>query len=444
MANLASEPEHSHVSMRSAYGIVWLLTGINLINYVDRYVLAAVGSQVIADLHLTQEQFGWIGSALIISYTFLTPIFGWLGDRYSRTKLMAAGVGIWSLATGLGGFATDYVHMLAARSLIGVGEASYASVAPSLIADYFPPKHRATPIGLFNAAIPAGTAGGLILGGILGTLLGWRYAFFLVGFPGIVLAISAYLIREPVRGALDSETDRALAAARKGATFVQNYLTLLRNPLYLLSVLGYSAVTFSLGALAYWAPQLLQTDKGMSETSAGITIGLCAGVGGTLGTLVGGTLSDRLLKRTPHAYPYVCAATAALSVVPMVVAISASTPAIYLTATMVTIVIAFMGNAPVNAIIVNSVPADLRVSAVALSILSIHVLGDAISQPVVGRLSDTVKAGGTEGIGAMVARMFMLDPSTHHLSVAMLLLPVAMVVGAAFFLAAIKVERRHA
>ena len=435
---------HKAVSVRGAYGIVWLLTGINLINYVDRYVLAAVGSQVIADLHLTQEQFGWIGSALIISYTFLTPIFGWLGDRYSRTKLMAAGVGIWSLATGLGGFATDYVHMLAARSLIGVGEASYASVAPSLIADYFPPEHRATPIGLFNAAIPAGTAAGLILGGILGTLMGWRYAFFVVGFPGIALAITAYLIREPERGALDSAADRAAAAARKGASFIQNYVTLFRNPLYMLSVLGYSATTFALGALAYWAPQLLQTDKGMSETAAGITIGLCAGLGGTVGTLFGGWLSDRLLKRTSHAYPYVCAATAALSVVPMAVAISASTPAVYLTATVLTIVIAFMGNAPVNAIIVNSVPADLRVSAVALSILSIHVLGDAISQPVVGRLSDMVKTGAGTGFGGMIARMFALDPALQHLSVAMLLLPVAMVVGAVLFLAAIKAERLRA
>jgi MFS family permease len=322
-----------------------------------------------------------------------------------------------------------------------VGEASYASVAPSLIADYFPPERRATPIGAFNAAIPVGAALGLILGGLLGEYFGWRSAFFIVGLPGVALAVVAYLIREPARGAMDvsvESADGALLAPHAPPNAVEGYLRLVRIPVYTLSVLGYSAMTFAFGALAYWGPQLLQADKGMTEKEAGLAIGLVALVGGMVGTLAGGVLADRLLRRTKNAYALVCAVTAALAAPPMAVAIASARPAVFLPAMFAAVLISFMGNAPVNAIIVNAAPAELRVSAVALSILSIHVLGDAVSQPAVGALSDRIATAGPAlpATVASLARLAGLDPAAQHLSLALLVLPVAMLVAAVFFVAA--------
>jgi MFS family permease len=174
----------------AAYGLV-VMTLLNFVNYIDRYVLPAVGPRVKESLQLTDAQFGFLGSAFLFAYMILAPVFGRLGDRGSRTRLMALGVGIWSLATAGGGIARSFWQMLAARSAVGIGEASYAAISPALISDYYPPQRRGRVFAIFYLAIPVGSAVGYLLGGFLEHQFGWRAAFMAVGLPGLLLALLA-------------------------------------------------------------------------------------------------------------------------------------------------------------------------------------------------------------------------------------------------------------
>ena len=207
----ASKKPASSVTPRYAYFVLGLLTAINLLNYIDRQIVAAVNTDIQANLNLNDEQFGYVLSVLIISYTLLSPLFGRLGDKGDRRRLIAIGIVIWSVATALAGLAQSYHQLLFARSLIGIGEASYATVTPSLISDVFPKEKRGTALGIFFAAIPLGFALGYILGGSapyfdhsMGLHRGWRPTMFVVGGPGLLPAAVVYFfMKEPKRGGLD-------------------------------------------------------------------------------------------------------------------------------------------------------------------------------------------------------------------------------------------------
>lgn len=189
---------------RSAPGTVLaVLTGLNGLNYVDRYVGAATLPLILASLSLSDASGGLLQSAFIITYSLVCPVVGWMGDRSNRVRLAAAGVFVWSAATVASGLAPTYLALLLARAVVGVGEASYAVVTPSLLSDCYPADRRARVLGIFYAAIPVGTALGYILGGLVGERQGWRHAFFIAGAPGLALALLLLAIREPVRGAYD-------------------------------------------------------------------------------------------------------------------------------------------------------------------------------------------------------------------------------------------------
>src|SRR4249920_137583 len=172
----------------AAYGLA-VMTLLNFVNYIDRYVLPAVGPKIKDELGLSDAQLGLLGSAFLFSYLLTSPIFGRLGDRGSRTKLIAIGVGAWSLATAAGGMVRNLSQMFIARGIVGVGEASYASISPALISDYYPPERRGRAFAIFYLAIPVGSAVGYLLGGFLDEHFGWRAAFFAVGLPGVLLAL---------------------------------------------------------------------------------------------------------------------------------------------------------------------------------------------------------------------------------------------------------------
>ncbi|HZS45407.1 MAG TPA: MFS transporter [Blastocatellia bacterium] len=475
------------VTTRYAYFVLALLAVINLLNYIDRTIVAAVETDIQAALKLNDEQFGEVLAILIISYTVLSPLFGRLGDKGDRRRLIAIGIAIWSIATALAGLAQSYHQLLLARSLIGVGEASYATIAPSLISDVFPKEKRGTALGIFFAAIPLGFALGYILGGLapyfdqsFGLHRGWRPTMFIVGGPGLVMAaITYWFMKEPKRGAFDeddtTEVDEGelLKAApqvlvRLHESFVKwlnglpegfkktaiggylvdrlgiytssfvVYAGLLTVGTFLLASLGYTALTFGLGALSNWVPKFLEVDKGLDPRTATKSLGLIILIAGFIGTFSGGAISDWLLKYTKRAYFFVCGVTVLIAVVPSMISFASPNQSVYLSCIFISVTLLFMGNAPVNAIIVNSVAPNLRASAVALNILMIHVMGDAVSGVAVGSLSTSIEqhaANGTvPGFVSSIAHMFSLNPATQHLSIALLITPVAMAIGGVFFL----------
>ncbi|HEY1376535.1 MAG TPA: MFS transporter, partial [Gemmataceae bacterium] len=237
---------------RAALG---LLLAINLFNFIDRQVLAAVAPKIEVEFQRTKDEVGWLMSAFLVSYTLVAPVFGWLGDRWSRWKLMAAGVVVWSLASGGTGLATGFVVMMLTRAVIGVGEAAYAPVAPSLISDLFPVARRGWVLAWFYMAIPVGSALGYVLGGAMAdTALGWRWAFYLVVPPGIVLGVLCLFMREPPRGAADKATHHM-------PTF-RDTAVLAHIPSYVLNTLGMAAMTFALGAVGAWLPTYLYEREG--------------------------------------------------------------------------------------------------------------------------------------------------------------------------------------
>jgi MFS family permease len=233
--------------VRAARYALGVLTFINLFNYLDRWVVAAVVESIKkSELHLTDTQIGLIPTGFIIIYTITSPLFGTFGDRARRPPLIAFGVAVWSLATALGGFARGFASLFIARSAVGVGEAAYGTIAPALLADFFPLERRGRVMAVFFMAIPVGSAAGYVLGGLVDQHFGWRAAFWIAGAPGLLLALLVLAVKDPPRG-LHDKVDVGRASARP----LLAYLDLLRNKRYLLTALGYGAYTFALGGLGF-------------------------------------------------------------------------------------------------------------------------------------------------------------------------------------------------
>ncbi len=386
---------------RAARWALTVLTLINLFNYIDRYVPAAlVESLRRSELHVTDTQSGFLMSGFIVVYMLTSPIFGVLGDRGRRSPIVAAGIALWSVATGLAGLARSFVFLVTARSAVGVGEAAYVTISPAMLADSFPRAARGRVFAIFNAAIPIGAAAGYILGGLVDHHFGWRAAFFIAGFPGLLLALLMWRLPDPPRGAQDTAEDidgvdgdvapsAAGAAAGGRPSLLSVYRDLaLRNRAFRLTVLGYAAYTFALGALAYWTPAFLARERGMPPAQASIQFGLIAVATGFVGTFAGGWLGDILLRRYEEAYLWV-SGLATLAAAPVaLVAFTATSRPVYLSAIVGAELLLFVSTGPVNSALVNVVSPARRATAMAFNTLMIHLLGDVPSPPLIGWLSD--------------------------------------------------------
>jgi MFS family permease len=365
-----------------------ILTAINLLNYLDRFLVSALVESLRADLWLTDVRLGWLMTGFIVVYMLASPAFGFLGDRRRRPPLLALGVGLWSVATMLSGAARSYGALLAARAAVGIGEAAYGTISPGLIADHFGPTRRGRAYAFFFAAIPVGSALGYVVGGLVDRTLGWRAAFLFAGAPGVVLALWCLRLADPPRGG----AERSWAITGEGA-IAATYRRLLANRPYVLTVAGYAAYTFAVGGMAFWMPAFLERTRHVSRTVATVQFGAVVVMTGFLGTFAGGYLADALRKRLKEADLWV-SGIATLAAVPATLVVFLSwRPGIYLTALIVAQLLLFASTGPVNAAIVAEVPPAERASAVALSILAIHLFGDVPSPALIGFLSDRSSLG---------------------------------------------------
>jgi len=366
--------------------VLAVLTGLNGLNYVDRYVGAATLPLILASLSLSDASGGLLQSAFIITYSLVCPIVGWIGDRSNRMRLAAAGVFVWSAATVASGLAPTYLALLLARAVVGVGEASYAVVTPSLLSDCYPADRRARVLGIFYAAIPVGTALGYILGGLVGERQGWRHAFFIAGAPGLALALLLLAIREPVRGAYDRPGAQARTPPGLGASL----RALLARRSYVCNTLAQVIYTFAMGGLATWIPTYFVRVRGIPLATAASAFGLLLVVAGFLGTLLGGRLGDAFARRAPGAHFLVSGWTLAASLVFTVPAVLAPSPAVFWPAMFMTLLMLFVNVGPLNAAMANVLPADLRARGFAATTMVMHLFGDAASPWLIGVASDAV------------------------------------------------------
>src|SRR5499425_3324729 len=289
-----------------------VLTGLNLLNYIDRTVLFAVQPLVQEEFHISKTQVGYLTSAFLLCYMIAAPFVGPLADRYSRKLIIGLGAIFWSGLTLLTAGTHTYTELLIRHTLVGVGEATFATIAPTFVADLFAEDRRGRILGIFYLAIPVGSAGGYLLGGHLAPLHGWRFPFYIAAAPGFLLALAVLFLKEPVRGQFDS-----LKETPERATI----LGLARNPAFLTATLGMAAMTFSLGGIQVWMPQFLYSERHYSLERANFDFGIIVVVDGILASLAGGWLGDYLLRRLNSAYYLVSAASMALGVPVMIVAL---------------------------------------------------------------------------------------------------------------------------
>jgi MFS family permease len=367
-----------------------LLLSVNLLNYIDRQVLFAVFPLIKLDLNLTDTALGFLGSAFMLSYLLFAPLFGWLGDHWSRTRLAAGGLVIWSLATAMAGFAAGYRTLLAARATVGVGEASFGTVSPGLVSDYFPKESRGRILAWFYVAIPVGSALGYLLGGVLGQTFGWHAAFLIVGIPGLLLAIPIALLRTPPRGGdADPQPASGLTLPEgTGNSAAAGYAALFRNRSFVLNTLAMAAMTFAIGGLAQWLPSFLNRVHALDVARGNTLFGGITVLAGILGTLVGGWLGDRWQKKSGKGYLLLSGWGFLLGTPFAVWAILAPGLTGCMSAIFIAEFFLFLNTGPLNTVIINVTNPAVRAMAFAVNIFFIHALGDAVSPSILGWLSD--------------------------------------------------------
>ncbi len=435
-----------------------LLLLINLFNYIDRQVLAAVVPEMrqvfFPDSADKTAEF-WMGMlqfAFLISYMVLAPVFGLLADRISRWHLIAWGVLVWSVASGASGIdwgklgvgvTTAYAVLFLTRCFVGVGEAAYGPVAPAMIADLFPVHKRGKVMAWFYLAIPVGGALGYALGGEVKHLLGpenWHWAFYLVVPPGLLLGIWALVMRDPPRGQCDvpgaaehapgrvdlrvalgvpREAPSSPAPPTPGRVDLKMALGVLRIPSYLYNTLGMTAMTFAIGGLAFWMPDYLKQHEaqGFAGLDASTTFGAITASAGLLATLAGGFIGDALRPRFSGSY-FLVSGVAMLLGFPLLIGfLLAPFPLAWLFV-FATVFCLFFNTGPTNTILANVMHPAVRASGYAVNILIIHLFGDAISPPLIG----------------LISRLCSTEPDQPNFLVGFFALSVTMLIGGLFWL----------
>lgn len=365
---------------RGATVALVLLTAMNVVNYLDRYILPSVQEQIKGEFHISDDQIGTLTFWFMIAYMCASPVTGWLGDRFPRKPMIV----VAGLAIAAMNFLTASVHnydsLNVRHAALGIGEACFGIFAPALLADFYGEAQRNRVLTIFNLAIPFGAALGYKAGAWVGTNYGWRESFIASAVPGAIVALLIlFFMREPPRAGSQTE---GKAKVEKGTV-----LSLLKNGAYLSSILGYAAVTFSLGGISWWMPSFLQRVAGYSQDAAGNVMGPVIVVAGIGGTAAGGALAQWWSKKTGKALYLVPALSAVLTIPPAMLCFfgpkSMIVPSLF-----AAVFLIFLGTGPVNAATLNAVPANLRATAMAGQLLVIHLLGDTTSPKIIGILSD--------------------------------------------------------
>jgi MFS family permease len=362
-----------------ALGTLVLLIGLNLLNYIDRYILPGEISLIQREFHSTDQQMGLLTTALFLVYMFAAPMTGWLGDHFRRKPLIIAGAVLWSAATLGTAWVHDYRTLFIRHALVGVGEATFGIFAPSVLADFYPERDRNRILSIFYLAIPVGAALGYVAGGEMGTAWGWRVPFFICAIPGLAIAaLYGWIGAEPVRGA----SDHVKTTVSRGTFF-----GLFTNGAFLTGTFGLATLTFAMGGISAWVPEFLRRSGGLSTGNASLVVSGITVVDGIAGTLVGGWVAQRWL-RTNHRALYLLSFWSVALTLPFGALLffgprSWAVPSLFLAEFFL-----FLNTGPLNTAIVNSVSAPVRATAISLNLFCIHAFGDTFSPTIIGAISD--------------------------------------------------------
>jgi len=359
-------------STSGAHGALLLLLGINLFNYIDRQVLAALEPDIRASFFAAGDvnamtKTGLLGDAFFVTYMISAPILGLLADRFSRWIIVGSAVILWSLASGVSGLAATFAILFATRICVGIGEGGYGPAAPTILSDLFPIETRGRVMAIFCAAIPVGSALGYVIGGLIGAHLGWRWAFYFVAPPGLLLGLLCFWQRDPrvAEHHLVQKSPRRRLA---------DYLRLFRTRSYLINCIAQTLMTFVTGGLGFWVPAYLRYRN--QSPGVGMTIfGLITVVAGLVSTLLGGVIADRLRSRFAGSYFWVSGIGMLIACPFFIVTLYSPFPAAWLPM-FFAIFFLFLNTGPSNTALANVSLPGVRATAFAVNILVIHAFGD--------------------------------------------------------------------
>jgi MFS transporter, Spinster family, sphingosine-1-phosphate transporter len=404
---LSTSLQSPHPRISPALGTVLLLLALNLLNYIDRYILPGAQPLIQHDFGATDEQMGALTTALFFFYMFAAPASGWLGDWFRRKPLIITGAVLWSLATLGSAFVHSYWGLYAQRAMVGIGEATFGIFGPAVLADFYPEQERNRILSIFYVAIPVGAALGYLAGGELGSLWGWHGPFLICAIPGLLIA-ALYGIwgREPERGATDRERVEQIRINSWASLveFAGQRVSLFKNPAFLTGTFGMAEITFALGGISAWVPTFLHRVNGLSVGNAGLVVGGITIVDGIGGTVVGGWIAHRWQRRD-HRALYLLSFWSVVLTIPFGVLVffgphATTIPALFLAEFFI-----FLNTGPLNAAIVNSVNGAVRATAISLNLFCIHAFGDTFSPQIIGAISD--RSSLSIGLGATLVSLLL-------------------------------------
>jgi len=360
---------------------IFLLTLVNILNYLDRILVQAVKPLLIKEWHLSEQDAGYLIAAVVLGYCLFAPIFGKLGTRYRRPTLMAVGIVLWSGATIFTALAPTFSLFFLARMSVGVGEASFATITPAYLNDRIKDPTRLNwALAIFSAAIPVGSALGFVLGGYAAAHFSWHAAFYLGGVPGLLLAYFVWRLPET--------EDRVHTG--HGTPLLQSWKTLARIPVLMIAIGGYVFNSFALAGIAAMIIGYGTTiGFGLEEINSYFGIILVAA--GFIGSLGGGRLSTNLARRSQNprrSLLFFTGISALLGVPFLVTALITQTQSLFLILCFLAELMIFAGVAPINSVIVLSAPRPLVTAAQGLTIASINILGSFLAPIVLGAVAD--------------------------------------------------------
>jgi MFS family permease len=365
---------------------LFLLFAINLLNFFDRQLLGALGEPIRHEFHLSDTALGFLGTIFTIIYAFVGLPLGALSDRWYRNRLIALGTAFWSLLTAATGLAQNYAQIFIARLGVGIGEATCAPAGQSLIGDLFPPNQRAKAMGVFMLGLPAGIFLAYISAGAIATKFGWRAAFWFACIPGIILALMALRMREPLRGALDP--GRLVTTAKDAVK--SPFATVLGLPTMWWIIMSGIFHNFNMYAINSFNTPFLQRFHEMSLLNASYTSSISVGAVGAIGLLVGGWLADKMSAKRRNGRLVLSASAMAIAAPCIFMAINQPKGAItsyIIFMTMGTITM-FVYYATVYAAIQDVIEPRLRGTAVAIYFCFMYIMGASMGPVGTGFLSD--------------------------------------------------------
>ncbi len=417
------------VSPRDARVALWVLFTINLLNFFDRMLAAALVEPVRIEFGLSDQQIGWTATIFTLAYAIVGLPLGRLADTHNRTRLAAAGVAFWSLLTAASGLAWNFTSLLVTRIGVGLGEAVYAPAGQSLIGDYFPPAHRSRALALFMAGLPLGIFSAYMLAGAIAEAWGWRAVYFVACVPGLLMAAVALRLKEPRRGATEGPSETQSVVTKTPYRDLASIRTLRWI------VLSGATFNFHAYATSQFNTAFLMRYHGLGLREAGQVSAVSLGLVGLVGLLIGGVLGDRMREWRPNGRLLLAAGGFLIAAPCAYLALEQPKGGVALYAVLISVmtVTTYIYYASVYSAIQDVVEPRLRGAAVALYFFAMYVLGASFGPVVVGWLSDRMAQTAMHAAGATTLSEPFRAAGLHA---AMYVIPVALLSTAAALFAA--------